>query len=72
LAPGILAGMHVQQTTTPSASVIVKAGKVLVTDPSVRRPRLLALRANAPISFALQSADGPPDTTLSVTFKGTH
>ncbi len=38
--PGILQGMHVVQThvvqtDTPSASVIVRAGKIMVTDPSV-------------------------------------
>jgi hypothetical protein len=54
--PGILAGMHVQQTSTPSASVIVKAGKVLVTDPGVGRPRLLDLQVDTALSFASRSA----------------
>jgi hypothetical protein len=53
--PGILQGFGVTQTTTPSASVTVASGKVLITDPGVGRPRLLDLTANTALSFASKS-----------------
>lgn len=53
--PGVLQGFTVNQTATPSASVAVSGGKLLVTDPTVSRPRLVDLAATTTLSFSGKS-----------------
>ena len=55
IGPGVLQGFTVRQTATPSASVAVSGGKLLINDPTVSRPRLVDLVTATTLSFSGKS-----------------